>query len=172
MCAKIVAVVGNSGVGKTWLIEQLIKKLTLKKIKLAVFKHTHHKNFVIDKPGKDTYRYHTVGADNLSLFSDDKYVLIRWINKPLSLHRIVNAYFSDVDIVLVEGLKESSFNKILIVKKISEVHRVIKSIKNTLCIVVTSNSVSYRNLKVHSKPVFQIKDIKNITNFLVSKLKL
>lgn len=172
---KIITVIGNSGSGKTLLIEKLIHRLTAEKIRLAVFKHTHHKNFQLDFKGKDTYRYFTAGAKNISILSDYKCALLRWIEskQPLNICKIIETYFPDVDIVLIEGMRKSNFNKILVVRKLSDVSKLDKRIDKILCIVISGNGLkNYDKLHNNKIPLFKMNDIDKILNFLKVKLKL
>ena len=53
--AKVINIIGSgSNVGKTFLMEGLIKELIKRNLKVATIKHDIH-GFDIDKEGKDTY---------------------------------------------------------------------------------------------------------------------
>ena len=70
--------VGHSGSGKTTLVEKLLPELTARGLQLATIKHAHHK-VVLDKEGKDSWRYKQAGAvmsmlvttNELQLVADD-----------------------------------------------------------------------------------------------------
>lgn len=170
MSGKIVAVVGNSGCGKTLLLEKLICKLTSAKVNFAVFKHTHHKKFSLDLKGKDTFRYFLAGAKNISIFSNNKCAIVRWIeSRSINIHKIISSYFPDVKLVFIEGMRKSNFDKILVVKNFDDIPKLTKKINKILCIVVSNDKIKTNYEKI---PVFKIKDVNQITQFLISKLNI
>jgi molybdopterin-guanine dinucleotide biosynthesis protein MobB len=65
----VVGVVGNSGVGKTSLLEELIPELAERGLAIAVVKHASH-GFEVDKPGKDSHRLYASGPVAVALASD------------------------------------------------------------------------------------------------------
>lgn len=112
----IVTVVGKSGTGKTTFLEQLIPVLKTWGLRLAVLKHDAH-HFEMDKPGKDTYRFTAAGADVVTISNAEKFALIEQPPAELSVADIVSR-LPQVDLVLTEGYKKSSYPKI-------EIHRAV-----------------------------------------------
>ena len=107
---------GYSGAGKTTLIEQLIPRFVTRGLKVSMIKHTHH-NFDLDKSGKDSFRHREAGATEVMLVCDRRWVLmheLRGAPEPSLEEQI--ARFSDCDLVLVEGFKQTPIPKL-------EVHR-------------------------------------------------
>ncbi|MBC2582351.1 molybdopterin-guanine dinucleotide biosynthesis protein B [Clostridium sp. DJ247] len=118
----IVSVVSTkSGMGKTTLIEQLIKIFKNRKYSVGVLKHDAHK-FDIDKEGKDSYRFTKAGADNVIISSAEKLAMIQILQEEKSIDETIKL-FGNLDIVLLEGFKENKYPKI-------EVHR--KDVDNNL----------------------------------------
>lgn len=72
---KIIGFVGDSGAGKTTLVEQLIAHFTGGGCRVAAIKHAHH-GFDIDRPGKDSYRFRAAGAAQVLLASDQRWALL------------------------------------------------------------------------------------------------
>lgn len=72
---KIIGFAGDSGAGKTTLVEQLIAHFTRAGCRVAAVKHAHH-GFDIDRPGKDSYRFRTAGAAQVLLASDARWALL------------------------------------------------------------------------------------------------
>ena len=103
--------VGWSGVGKTTLIEQVIAELKARGYRVGALKHDAHR-FTIDVPGKDSYRFTTAGADATLIVAADKLALLRRHTAEPSPEELIATYFSDLDIVVVEGFKRSSLAKI------------------------------------------------------------
>ncbi|MDZ4183361.1 MAG: molybdopterin-guanine dinucleotide biosynthesis protein B, partial [Desulfuromonadales bacterium] len=112
---KVVSFIARSGTGKTTLLEQVIAELKRRGYKVGAIKHDAHR-FEIDHPGKDSYRFSAAGADTMLISSSTKLALVKQHATAPSIEELLSTYFSDVDIVLTEGLKKSALPKI-------EVHR-------------------------------------------------
>ena len=110
-----IAVVGNSGAGKTTLLERLIPALKGKGLRVGVVKHDAHR-FDIDHPGKDSHRLTAAGADTMMITSSEKLALVKRHTASPPVDELLERYFSDMDLVLVEGFRGSSLPKV-------EVHR-------------------------------------------------
>ena len=112
---RAIAVVGNSGAGKTTLLERLIPALKGKGLRVGVVKHDAHR-FDIDHPGKDSHRLTVAGADTMMITSSEKLAMVKRHAGSPPIEELLERYFSDMDLVLVEGFRGSSLPKI-------EVHR-------------------------------------------------
>jgi molybdopterin-guanine dinucleotide biosynthesis protein MobB len=110
-----IAIVGNSGAGKTTLLERLIPAFKRKGVRVGVVKHDAHR-FDIDHPGKDSHRLTAAGADTMMITSAEKLAMVKRHAASPPIEELLDRYFSDVDLVLVEGFRGSSLPKI-------EVHR-------------------------------------------------
>ncbi len=110
-----IAIVGNSGAGKTTLLERLIPALKRKGLRVGVVKHDAHR-FDIDHPGKDSHRLTEAGADTMMITSASMLAVVKRHAASPGIEELLERYFSDMDLVLVEGLRGSSLPKI-------EVHR-------------------------------------------------
>jgi molybdopterin-guanine dinucleotide biosynthesis protein B len=73
---RIVAFSGRSGSGKTHLIVRLIEHFSARGQRVSTVKHTHHHDFEIDRPGKDSFRHRAAGAAETLLLSDTGYALL------------------------------------------------------------------------------------------------
>ncbi len=109
----VISVIGQSKSGKTRFIEKLIPILKERGYKVGAIKHTHHE-FEIDYPGKDSYRMLKSGADCVVIFSNKKIAMIRNTNhlKNINLNEVIKWLFPDYDIILVEGAKNQTYDKI------------------------------------------------------------
>jgi molybdopterin-guanine dinucleotide biosynthesis protein MobB len=117
-----IAIVGNSGAGKTTLLERLIPALKRKGLRVGGIKHDAHR-FDIDHPGKDSHRLTAAGADTMMITSAEKLAMVkRHAGSPPS-EELIERYFSDMDLVLVEGFRGSSLPKIEVHRK--EFHRAL-----------------------------------------------
>lgn len=109
--SKVINIIGSgSNVGKTFLIEGLIKELNKRGLTVATIKHDVH-GFDIDKKGKDTYRHREAGAETVVISSKKRLAIIKEIEDEIQLSDIINMVL-DKDIILVEGYKNSNFRKI------------------------------------------------------------
>jgi molybdopterin-guanine dinucleotide biosynthesis protein B len=106
---QTIAVVGKSKSGKTTLIERLIPELKKRGYRVGSVKHAHH-GFEIDKKGKDSYRHRAAGADVVVVASPDEIAMVRKV-KTDTLDNL-EVFFSDMDLVLVEGYKRTDKPKI------------------------------------------------------------
>ncbi len=105
----IISFVGRANVGKTTLLEKLIKEFSRRGVKVATVKHTHH--FEMDGPGKDTWRHARAGAETVVIASPDKMALLDYSGREKSLDRIA-ALITGVDLIVTEGYKHADKPKI------------------------------------------------------------
>lgn len=112
---KALSFVAKSGTGKTTLLVGVIAALKSRGYRVGVIKHDAHR-FEIDKPGKDSYRLTSAGADTMLISSPEKLAIVKKHSLSPPVDELIAAYFSDVDIVLTEGFKSGPLPKI-------EVHR-------------------------------------------------
>lgn len=112
----MLSVVGRKHAGKTTLVVRLSAELTRRGHRVMTLKHGSH-TFNLDPATTDTYRhYHEGNAERVAMVSPDKFALIQRWDHERSPETIAMEHFSDADIVLCEGFKESTLPKI-------EIHR-------------------------------------------------
>ncbi len=109
--AAIVSFVGKSGSGKTTLIEAAVRELKKKGFRVAVVKHAHH-GFEMDRPGKDSWRFAQAGSDIVAVSSPGRLAMLEHVEDELNYDQVISRIGSKVDIVLVEGFKQSSKVKV------------------------------------------------------------
>jgi molybdopterin-guanine dinucleotide biosynthesis adapter protein len=112
---SIISIVGKSSAGKTTLLEKLIVELKQRGYKLAIVKHSHHKDD-LDTAAKDTWRFTRAGSALSAINSLDHLAVYRHIDSYFDPQEISNFILWDYDIMLTEGFKGSNYPKI-------EVHR-------------------------------------------------
>ncbi len=112
---SIISIVGKSSAGKTTLLERLIVELKQRGYKVAIVKHSHHKDD-IDTAAKDTWRFTRAGSEISAINSLDHLAIYRRIDKYFDPREISSFVLWDYDIILTEGFKGSNYPKI-------EVHR-------------------------------------------------
>jgi molybdopterin-guanine dinucleotide biosynthesis protein MobB len=106
-----VSFVAKSGTGKTTLLEKVIACLKDTGLKVGVVKHDAHR-FEIDHPGKDSYRLTAAGADVMVISSPEKLALVQHHEQAPTIEDLIDRFFEDVDVVLLEGFKNSRLPKI------------------------------------------------------------
>ena len=109
--SKVVNIVGSSSnVGKTYLLEGLIKELKVRGYSIATIKHDVH-GFDIDKNGKDTYKHREAGSETVIISSKNRLAMIKELKEETELNDIIKMVL-DKDIILIEGYKKSNLRKI------------------------------------------------------------
>ncbi|MEJ2210783.1 MAG: molybdopterin-guanine dinucleotide biosynthesis protein B [Anaerolineae bacterium] len=106
----VVSLVGKSGVGKTTVLEPIIRELKRRGYRVATVKHDTH-DFDIDKPGKDSWRLAQAGSDVVAISGPKKMALIRRLDEEMPLDDVL-ALMQDVDLIITEGYKRGDKRKI------------------------------------------------------------
>ena len=106
----LISIVGKSGIGKTMLIEKLVRELKSRGLRVAVIKHHAHTT-PIDAPGKDSWRFAEAGADAVVVSSPVEIARFERVARELTLAEIA-ARVEDVDLILTEGFKRETAPKI------------------------------------------------------------
>ena len=106
----VVSIVGKSGVGKTTVLERIIREIKRRGYKLGTVKHDTH-GFEIDRPGKDSWRHARAGSDAVVISGPRKMALVRHLDEEMHLNDIVQM-MGDIDLVITEGYKRGDRPKI------------------------------------------------------------
>ena len=156
----IISIAGKQNAGKTTLIKDLIPKLKEHGYRVGTLKYNIRK-FDIDHEGKDTYKYSSSGADSVAISTLSEFVVMKKTAKPLTLQEIIEAHFSDVDVVLVEGYREDGYPRVRIIDP-QDTNRVKTDSENELLLVneKTENSC------------FSIDGINRARDFIEKSLKI
>lgn len=104
-----------SGTGKTTLLEKIIPILNRHGLRIAIIKHAHHQ-FDVDIPGKDSYKLRKSGAQQVLVASRKRWALMVETpdnSKDPSLWKLIEQLNQqNIDLILVEGFKNETFDKI------------------------------------------------------------
>jgi molybdopterin-guanine dinucleotide biosynthesis protein B len=111
----IVSIVGRSKSGKTTLIEKLIVELKSRGYHVATAKHTH-RNMTLPESDKDSDRHLKAGSEASLIVDPHGLMMIKPLQKELTLAQIAQIIGEDYDLILTEGYKQDDAPKI-------EVHR-------------------------------------------------
>ncbi len=109
--ALAVAFTGVSNSGKTTIIEKISTILNTK-YKIGIVKHDPKDKAVFDKEGKDSFKFFATGAE-VAVVSPTRTTYFS--NRQKELSEIVSM-FGDIDILLVEGLKNLPLPRICIAR--------------------------------------------------------
>lgn len=118
---KIICIVGKSKTGKSGLMEELIKELKARGLRVGALKYHKHGDFEIDIEGKDTWKYANAGADTVAISSSVKLAVIRKVKEEIGIDDICNKYFSDSDVVLADGFTLSDKPRIIVADNEEEI---------------------------------------------------
>lgn len=102
----ILAFAAPSGTGKTTLIEGVVRVLVGRGLKVAVLKADAHR-VVLDRPGKDSWRFSEAGAASVAVMSAERLALFERFEGERSLMHVIDRLFPDAEIVLAEGFRSS-----------------------------------------------------------------
>lgn len=150
--ARVINVVGEkSGVGKTFLMEGLIKELKLRGLSIATIKHDVH-DFDIDKEGKDTYKHRKAGSEKVIISSKKRMAIIEEVKEEYKLIDLISLCL-DKDFILVEGYKNSNIRKIEVYD--SKFSKKIISSKENLIAIASDKYIEYLDVKVIKKDDFK-----------------
>ncbi len=120
---KAVCIIGYSGSGKTTLIEKLIPLLKKRGYRIGTIKHSRH-DISNDKPGKDSYRHKSAGAEAVILAGPHRINLVKEMEDP-ALSDLL-PFLDDMDLVLIEGFKHSPYPKILVIPEAASTIETVK----------------------------------------------
>ena len=110
MATPVISIVGKSDVGKTTLLEKIIRELKRRGYRVGTVKHHVHW-FEIDLPGKDTWRHAEAGSDVVMIAAPNRLAMIRRLESELSIDDIAGM-MQGVDIIFPEGYKRGDKPKI------------------------------------------------------------
>ena len=161
----IISIVGLSGSGKTTLLEKVVRELTLRGWSVGTIKHDVH-GFDIDREGKDSFRHKKAGAVTVALSSPGRFAVIKEVKKEWPPERIIASYLSDVDVVVIEGFKQSSFPKIEVIRKANSKKPVCAGDKKLMAFASDFNPAG----PAGKVPVYGIDDFKGISDLIEEKI--
>jgi molybdopterin-guanine dinucleotide biosynthesis protein B len=104
-------VCGTKKSGKTTLISHILPLLREREMRVAVIKHDGH-DFDPDVKGTDSYRLRMAGASGVAVYSRSRFMVVR--EEEASVERMI-ACFRDMDLILLEGGKNSPYPKLQVV---------------------------------------------------------
>jgi formylmethanofuran dehydrogenase subunit E len=104
----VIRIIGRSGSGKTTLLCEVVRLLSERGLRVAVFKHAHHR-VDLDRKGKDSFRFAAAGAAFVTVVSPEKVAAFEAVReREPSLEELCARAPQDVDLVLTEGFHAGS----------------------------------------------------------------
>lgn len=130
----IVSVVGAAKVGKTQVLEFLVRKLKDRGYRVAVIKHVGE-DFELDHEGSDSWRLAQAGSDAVVLSSPHKVALMQRVEGDQTLERLVQLVGGDYDILFTEGFKKASAPKIEVFRRDDEGSQILSPPEELIALV-------------------------------------
>jgi len=112
----ILSIVGKSDVGKTTLLEKVVRELTNRGRRIATVKHDTH-GFDIDHKGKDSWRHKQAGAVMTVISSPAKLALVADTDHDHTLAEIRDRFVSRAELIISEGYKREVHPKIEVFRR-------------------------------------------------------
>lgn len=155
---KIIGIVGHSGAGKTVLIEKLLRELTRRGLSVAVIKSCS-RGFSLDWEGKDSWKFKEAGAKGVALVSPSEITVFRSREGYPRTVIMAERFFSDMDIVMVEGGRgEPGYKKIELLRQ--GISKRLECSPSEIAAVVSDLPAAI------DRPVFSPEAITEIADFL------
>lgn len=152
---KIIVVCGVKNSGKTTLLVKLVKNLTEKGLRTAVIKHDGH-DFSCDVEGTDSYRMKEAGAYGTAVFSEQR-IFIHKSGTDEKEKELISL-FPEAEMILIEGLKESEYPKIEVIRKdISD--KPVSNPKGRFLIVTDGESGEFEEPVLHPEQIEEIVEL-------------
>ena len=114
---KVFTVVGITLSGKTTTIENIIKELRKRGYSVGSVKEIHYEKFQIDTEGTNTYRHKEAGSQLVTARGFHETDIL--FQEKLNIHDILKFY--NYDYVVLEGVSDGSFPKIIAASSEEEV---------------------------------------------------
>lgn len=113
----VIQIVGYQNSGKTLFAEKFIEHATLHRIKVGVIKHHGHGTPDVYDQKKDTGRHRNAGAIVTGVSGGGMVSIHATQESEWKLEQLIRLYDSfDLDLILVEGYKEESYPKVVLLR--------------------------------------------------------
>lgn len=155
----IIGFAGFSGSGKTTLIEKIIPILKTYGLRVAVIKHDVH-GLKFDLNGKDSRRFYDAGADCCFACNPEQTAV--FVHNELTLEQMIYS-LKNIDIVIVEGYKKSSFTQLGICRKATG--KGFTADVSRFAALITDIDDIQADI-----PIFTLDDIEGVAEFMINNM--
>ncbi len=165
-------IIGHAGCGKTTLIVELIRELIKKEVKVGSLKHTAH-HHELDKPGKDSFLHREAGAVPVSMMTKRMAAVYLPVTGGLTPEKLLDKYYSDVDVVLVEGWISGPYEKIEIWNREVKREPLFSFIENVKVFVTDDADVPEYIEEMKRKEIRHIHrhDLSSLSELILAKIQ-
>jgi len=168
---KVIGFFGDSGVGKTTLIERLLGRFGRGELRLAAIKHAHH-GFDIDRPGKDSFRLRAAGAGQVLIASDQRWALL--CDEPAGGEASALAQYlarlAPCDLVFVEGFRNDAAIPFIEVRRFAVDRAPGARAPAASVIAVAADARTAAECAGLPVPLLDLDDVDAIARFIAQKL--
>jgi len=165
-------IVGYKNSGKTAFMSRLIEYYTSKGFTVGALKHHGHggEPAAMDARETDSGKHSNAGATISGVQGESRLQLSFDHNSPMDLTDILRMYeLSGPDIILVEGYKDASFPKVVLLKE-SDDEQLLQDVTHTVAIG-SRNKDLLHNRKLYTIPLLEIEDrIDDIATYIQNKV--
>lgn len=146
---KVLQVVGFKNSGKTTLVEHWVRLLGNQEQAVAVLKHHgHEKGLALPDETTDSMRFTKAGAIS-SLATDGAMLQMHYQKLKWEIEDLIDmAKQSEPDVLLIEGFKNATYPKVVIVRTMED-WDALQQLENIVCVIVHPN-VQLENVRTIS----------------------
>lgn len=158
---KIFGLAGWSGSGKTTLMVHLLPELVGRGLTVSTIKHAH-RNFEIDRPGKDSYEHREAGATEVMITGGKRWALMHEIRGQAEPNVAdLMHHMTPVDLLMIEGFKSDEHPKLEVYRSATRKPLICR---NDPKIVAVASDEKLDGLNI---PQLDLNDIPAIADFII-----
>ena len=168
--AKVFGITGWKNSGKTTLVAELVHWFCQQGISVSTIKHAHC-DFDIDRPGTDSHKHRSAGAQQVMLANSNRWALMHELReaREMEMDELLSR-MDPVDLVLVEGFKMGDQPKIQVVRPQNNTERLSDEAQPIVAIASDEN-VSPADYGCEG-PLLPLNDIECIGRFIADYCQL
>lgn len=162
-------IIGHPGSGKTTLVSALVDALIKRQMRVGTLKHSAHPH-ELDKPGKDSHKHRMAGACPVGMVTASMAAIYLPRNAETDPEAILNRYYGNTDIVLIEGWISGPYKKIEVLRTHKERDPLFYTINNVAGVVCddTLEDSHFINAKHKQIQILKRSDENHIVDFILA----